>query len=215
MDDGGEGSIPTIKGEFSAYHDRTTNRAPIRTSDHRREVANQVQRIAAPTRTGYSNIQTSVTLPCKGPSPGIVYVTCTPGSPGAKAPAPAGPIKTISGLVGSKIMTATTTTDKTPTPRSRAESRAYQPAQSTVPPTQYQPGHRPGEEGSSEEKKKGHQLDLVDRCLREHHHPLFSVDGPVTVLTGRRESRSQRRTGGRNEPAVHLDPVPTTGSTSV
>ena len=60
-------SIPAKKGEFSAYRDRTTNRAPIRPSDHRRVVANQVQRIAAPTRIGYSNAHVSVILPYSGP----------------------------------------------------------------------------------------------------------------------------------------------------
>ena len=65
--DSDEGQYPAKKGEFLAYRDRTTNRAPIRPSDHRRVVANQVQRIAAPTRIGYSNAHVSVILPYSGP----------------------------------------------------------------------------------------------------------------------------------------------------
>ena len=65
--DSDEGQYPAKKGEFSAYRDRTTNRAPIRPSDHRRVVANQVQRIAAPTRIGCSNAHVSVILPYSGP----------------------------------------------------------------------------------------------------------------------------------------------------
>ena len=179
-------SIPAKKGEFSAYRDRTTNRAPIRPSDHRRVVANQVQRIAAPTRIGYSNAHVSVILPYSGPwcapvtsvpETGSAYLTSPPMATGARSPASAnaaGPIRTISAWSASYIMTATTITDRTPTPRPRAEP--------TMPPTQCQPGHRPGEEGSREENNKGHQLDFVDRFDPEHHHPLSSVDAPAVHL---------------------------------